>query len=176
MHPLKQYLQEIDEPLQDFARRVGASRQTLYRIISGVQAPKPALARRILEATGSAVAFEQLYVNKDQSGDTVRLKAANDVDRLDRSRLKVVLAIVLNHLLPPDLPGASEQTSEIAAEAVVNTYVALSTVTSRQGPDRLQQALRPVLEEILQEYAGRPSRSALDHGTGLAMQLYFQTE
>ena len=47
MHPLKQYLQDVDEPLQDFARRVGASRQTLYRIISGVQAPKPALAQRI---------------------------------------------------------------------------------------------------------------------------------
>lgn len=176
MHPLKQYLQDIDEPLQDFARRVGASRQTLYRIISGVQAPKPALARRIVEATGSAVAFEQLYVNKDQRSDIANLKAANDVEGLDRSRLKVVLAIVLNHLLPPDVPGSPEEAAEIAAEAVLNTYAALSTVTTRQGPDRLQQALRPVLEEILREFAGRPPRLALDHGTGLATQLYFQTE
>jgi len=176
MHPLKQYLQDIDEPLQDFARRVGASRQTLYRIISGVQAPKPALARRIVEATGSAVAFEQLYVNKDQRSDIANLKAANDVDGLDRSRLKLVLAIVLNHLLPTDLPGSPEELAEVAAEAVLNTYAALSTVTTRQGPDRLQQALRPVLEEILREFAGRPPPTALDQGTGLAMQLYFQSE
>ena len=47
MHPLKQYLHDVDEPLQDFARRVGASRQTLYRIISGRQSPKPALASAI---------------------------------------------------------------------------------------------------------------------------------
>lgn len=176
MHPLKQYLQDIDEPLQDFARRVGASRQTLYRIISGVQAPKPALARRIVEATGSAVAFEELYLKKGQRIGVANLKAANDVEGLDRSRLKVVLAIVLNHLLPPDIPGAPEQTAEVAAEAVLNTYAALSTVTTRQGPDRLRQALRPVLEEILREFSDCPPRSALDHGTSLATQLYFQSE
>ena len=41
MHPLKQYLHDVEETFQDFAARVGVSRQTLYRIVSGAQAPKP---------------------------------------------------------------------------------------------------------------------------------------
>lgn len=175
MHPLKQYLQEVDEPIQDFARRVGASRQTLYRIIMGRQAPKPALARRIVEATGSAVAFEALYKRSRQQGEVVAMSFSTDAPPVDQARLKIVLAVVINHLLPDHQQNPPQDAAEVGAEAVVNTYIALSTVTSRQGPDRLRQALRPVLEEILRECSGRLPSSCLDRGAELATQLYYQT-
>ena len=70
MHPLKEYLKAVDEPVRDFAARVGASRQTLYRIIAGAQAPKPILARRIVEATGGAVSMDTLY-NGGRSGAAI---------------------------------------------------------------------------------------------------------
>jgi DNA-binding XRE family transcriptional regulator len=141
MHPLKQYLQDIDETIQDFAQRVGASRQTLYRIIGGNQTPKPALARRIVEATGAAVAFEALYHGDPAQGEVVGLRAEYDAPLLEQDRLKVSLAIVINHLSPQDRQSPPDEAVEIAAEAVVNTYAALSPVTTRQGPDRLRQAL-----------------------------------
>lgn len=176
MHPLKQYLQEVDEPIQDFARRVGASRQTLYRIIMGRQAPKPALARRIVEATGSAVAFEALYKRNQKEGEVVAMRLGDAAaPPLDQARLKVVLAVVINHLLPDYQQNPRQDAVTVGAEAVVNTYIALSTVTSRQGPDRLRQALRPVLEEILRECSGLLSPSSLDRGSELATQLYYQT-
>jgi DNA-binding XRE family transcriptional regulator len=177
MHPLKQYLQDIDETIQDFAQRVGASRQTLYRIIGGNQTPKPALARRIVEATGAAVAFEALYHGDPAQGEVVGLRAEYDAPLLEQDRLKVSLAIVINHLSPQDRQSPPDEAVEIAAEAVVNTYAALSPVTTRQGPDRLRQALRPVLEEILREFSGSPPPpSALDRGAELAAQLYFQPQ
>ncbi|NOX94968.1 MAG: helix-turn-helix transcriptional regulator [Alphaproteobacteria bacterium] len=177
MHPLKQYLLEIDETIQDFARRVGTSRQTLYRIIGGRQTPKPALARRIVEATGGLVAFEAFYHGRAVQGEVVGLEARGEPSPLDPNRLKVAIAIVINHLSPEDHASPPDEALGIAAEAVMNTYLALSRITTRRGPDRLKQALRPVIEEILREFAGSPlPASALDRGAELAAQLYFQSQ
>ncbi|MEM8935465.1 MAG: helix-turn-helix transcriptional regulator [Pseudomonadota bacterium] len=176
MHPLRQYLAEVDEPIQEFARRVGASRQTLYRIIGGAQHPKPSLARRIVEATGGAVSFEVLYSEQDApaaGGDVIGLAMRGNGDGLDRDRLRLSLAIVLGHLAPHQSNTPCEALAALAAEAVENTYEALSKVTTRQGPDRLNQALRPVLEEILRESATPPPATMLDRGADLATQLYF---
>ncbi|MHA7871452.1 MAG: helix-turn-helix transcriptional regulator [Hyphococcus sp.] len=172
MHPLKRYLQDVDETVQDFAQRVGASRQTLHRIIAGSQTPKPALARRIVEATGAAVGFETLYKAKGDSGEVIGLRTEEGAATPDQARLKVALAMVVHHLstagqAPPD------SAIDVAAEAVLNTYVALAPVTTRQGPDRLQQALRPVLEEILKDFGGAASPAALDEGAALATRLYY---
>lgn len=176
MHPLRRYLNDLEESIQDFGGRVGASRQTLYRIIRGAQAPKPALARRIVEATGGAVSFEALYNGREKSGAAVvALSVGDEESLLDQQRVRMALAVAIDHLSPPDRPGPPKEAVAIAAEAVVNTYMALSSVTSRQGPDRLCQALRPVLEEILREYSGPPPPSALDRGAALATELYYQT-
>lgn len=176
MHPLKQYLSEVEEPVQDFAERVGASRQTLYRIISGVQAPKPALARRIVEATGGAVTLNMLYGgDAPDSADIISLHPRADEPLLDHGRLKLALAVVVNHLRPNSTDASPPDTMDVAAEAAANTFAALSKVTTRQGPARLEQALRPVIEEILKECGGSPGPSALDRGAQMAAQLYLQS-
>lgn len=176
MHPLKQYLLDVDERIQDFAARVGVSRQTLYRIIAGIQAPKPVLARRIVEATGASVTLNMLYgANVPSSADIVGLNTDANAPLLDVERLKVAIAVVINHMRSPDLAPVAAETLDVAAEAIINTYVALAKVTSRRGPARLEQALRPVLEEILEETGGSAGAAALDRGAELAAQLYVQT-
>ncbi|WP_375202279.1 helix-turn-helix domain-containing protein [Hyphococcus sp.] len=174
MHPLKQYLREVEEGFQDFAARVGVSRQTLYRIVSGVQAPRPMLARRIVEATGGAVTLAMLYGDASASAEVVSLNAAGDETLLDEERLRLALAVVINHLRAEEDAPVSSDMMAVAAEATVNTYAALSRLTTCQGPARLAQALRPVLEEILKESGGVPAPSALDRGAELAAELYFQ--
>ncbi|MEZ5892481.1 MAG: helix-turn-helix transcriptional regulator [Parvularculaceae bacterium] len=171
MHPLKQYLVDVDERLQDFAERVGASRQTLYRIISGGQAPKPMLARRIVEATGGAITLSMLYGGGRDAAEIVGFAPRAEDAALDRDRLRLAFAVVVNHLRP-DAPPPSPEMFDIAADAAASTYAALSRVTTRRGRDRLAQALRPVLEEILKETGAVPSSSALEHGADLAAQLY----
>ncbi len=176
MHPLKQYLSEVEEPVRDFAERVGASRQTLYRIFSGAQAPKPALARRIVEATGGAVTLGMLYgADMPGSAEIINLNPRADEPALDHERLKLAIAVVINHLRPNEASISAPEMMDVAAEAVISTYAALSKVTTRQGPARLGQALRPVLEEILKEFGGLPGPSALDRGADLAAQLYLQS-
>lgn len=172
MHPLKRYLHDVEERVQDFAERVGASRQTLYRIIAGVQAPKPLLARRIVEATGGAVSLAMLY--GAGGADVIAMPAAREEAPLDAARLKLAIAVVVNHLRPEAAPPAAPETLDIAAEAAVSTFAALSRLTTRQGSSRLAQALRPVLAEILKESGGLASASALDRGAELAAELYFQ--
>ena len=95
-------------------------------------------------------------------------------EELDRARIETALAIVINHLAQHDERSLSPQIFALAAEAVVNTYVALSTVTTRQGADRLLQALRPVLAEIAKDFVDESlSRAALDEGARLATDFYF---
>ena len=176
MHPLKQYLADLQESVTDFSVRVGASRQTLYRIINGRQSPKPALARRIVEATGGAVSLDDLFVGGGGEATILSWPAEPADTALDNHRLKLALAIVFNHLTAADAPDPPSQAIAIAAEAISNTYAALSPVTTRQGPARLTQALRPVLEEILRECADPvPPQGAIDRGAQLATELYYQT-
>lgn len=176
MHPLKRYLREVDEPVRDFAVRVGVSRQTLYRILSGRQSPKPSLARRIVEATGGAVPFRELYFSEDQTdGDLIGYCAGGEGEDLNRDRLKLSIAAVVSHLTMKD-DETPDDIAEIAAEAVANTYAALAKVTTRRGRDRLLQALRPVLEEILRETSDvEPTPLMLDQGAQLATRLYYQS-
>ena len=174
-HPLKSYLSDVEEPLQAFAERVGASRQTLYRVMNGVHTPKPVLAARIVEATGGAITFDMIYGDTVQNGaEIINLKPNADQDLLNYQRLHIAMTIVINHLTPKNV-DADEDLVHVAVEAAINTYAALSTVTTRQGADRLSQALRPVLEETLQELKVPLSVSAVERGADLAAQLYQQT-
>ena len=174
MHPLKRYLRDVREPIGDFAKRVCASRQTLYRIISGGQAPKPALARRIVEATGGAVSFSTLYRFSGVEGEVQDFNKETKEPLLNPERIKLAVEVVLHQLTPEGDPGPPVEATDIAAEAVISTYAALSKITTRRGPDRLRQAVRPVIEEILRDYGERPpSCAALDKGAAMAAHLYY---
>ncbi|MEM9014257.1 MAG: helix-turn-helix transcriptional regulator [Pseudomonadota bacterium] len=176
MHPLKKYLSEVSEPVASFAARVGASRQTLYRIFSGAHTPRPSLARRIVEATGGAVSFEALYGRREDRADIVFL-TRNQTDTIDRNRLSIAIAIVCSHLTPAGMRSPPEDAYMMASEAAANTFVALASVTTRIGTDRLQQALRPVIEEFLTEYCGLSrSDQAHDQAARLAADLYLASE
>ena len=174
MHPLRRYLADVNEPVRAFAARVGTSRQTLYRIFSGAHAPKPALARRIVEASGGSVSFDALYQSPEapDDGAVVTIPRKSN-DALDAGRLMLAIAIVFNHVTASEADGPSKSSFVLAAEAVIETYSALSKVTTRRGADRLRQALRPVLEELLNEHMGKaPSSVELEKAVDLATQLY----
>lgn len=44
-----------------FGERVGLTRTSIHRIVSGAQTPKPDTAHAIVAATGGAVTLEDLY-------------------------------------------------------------------------------------------------------------------
>lgn len=174
MHPLKRYLRDVSEPIGDFAKRVCASRQTLYRIISGRQDPKPALARRIVEATGGAVTLSTLYRFNGIEGEVRDLPGSGKNALLNPERVKLAVEVVLDQLTAEEARTLPPEAAEIAAEAVIDTYAALSKVTSRRGPDRLRQAVRPVIEELLRDYGSEPpSSAALERGAAMAAHLYY---
>lgn len=176
MHPLRIYLRDLSEPMRDFAKRVGVSRQTLYRIASGHQFPKPGLARRIVEATGGEVSFEALYENGDDAlGVVISFEKRQEDQPLDYERLRLAIAVVVEYLAAPGLEALHDEAIDMAVEAVINTYAALSKVTTRFGPDRLRQALRPVLEEILRDIGQDPPPArVLERCALLAAEFYFR--
>ena len=174
-HPLRLYLNDVGEPLQAFAERVDTSRQTLYRICNGNLVPRPQLAARIVEATGGAVTFNMLYGGADQrSAEVVQLVGREEAEAIDFGRMRTALTIVINHLTPETVEPEADLVA-IGVEAVSNTYEALASVTTLHGPDRLAQALRPVLEEMLKELTVPLPSNSLDRGAELAAQMYFQT-
>ncbi len=173
MHPLKRYLTDV--ACWTSQNGVGASRQSLYRIFSGVRAPKPMLARRIVGATGGAVTLDMLYGDKARaSAEIIGFRPREEELLLDGERLNLAIAVVINHLRAEDCAPVGNDLLAVAADAVVNTYAALARLTTRQGPARLAQALRPVLEEILKETGSAPAPSALERRAELAAELYFQ--
>ena len=174
IHPLKAYLNALNESVADFSDRIGVSRQTLYRIMSGKQTPKPALARRIVEATGGDVDLHSLYTDSANSAAIMAFRASDESSSLDPRRLRTALAIVFNHVMADQESTIPDATLFIAEEAVSNTYAALQSITSRHGADRLAQALRPVIEEILRGYIADAPASMLDRAALLAAEIYLQ--
>ena len=160
----------VEEPITDFAARVGASRQTLYRIISRSQAPKPTLARLIVEATGGAVSWEALYQNAQQAPE----ERARDAPGLDRARLKTAIAAVYDHFAPQGAASAPDVLLGTGVKAVIEIYEALSLLSDRSDREQLGQALRPVLECVLSRGGTRLPPMAVDRTVKLGVDLYFQ--
>lgn len=172
MHSLKQYLKSVEEPITEFAARVGASRQTLYRIISRAQAPKPALARRIVEATGGAVSLEALYQDAPHNLPALEDRVG-DASGLDDARLKTAISAVYSHFAPRGAAPAPDEIVVSAALATLRVHEALSAITSRVGVERLAQALRPVLAEVLRDSGMRLPPHILERAAKLGAELYF---
>ncbi|WP_411819536.1 helix-turn-helix transcriptional regulator [Hyphococcus formosus] len=146
MHPLKQYLIDVDEGIQAFSERVGVSRQTLYRIITRKQMPKPDLARRIVEATGGAVTLEVIYGGEGlRTGVYTR---AEDVV-LDHDRLKLAIAISVSHLWGERKNKLDDVALDPAAEAVRHIFAALCKISVRPEGPSLALAFLPVFNDLL---------------------------
>lgn len=175
-HPLLDYILATADTRTAFAARIGVSRRTLARILSGERAPRPEIARRIVEATGGAVSLEALF--SVQGGALADLAGARaDGEAIDAALLGPVLGHALAAMASPSAPAPSAEMLEAAAEAVANTHAALARVTTRRGPDRLVQALRPVLEEIRKDFPELgldPDR--LDGAVRTAVALYYEAK
>ncbi|MEQ8176969.1 MAG: hypothetical protein RIC52_06745 [Amphiplicatus sp.] len=168
-HPLEDYLAASGDSPAAFARRIGASAPALARIIHGDRAPDLDLARRIVDATDGAVALSDLC-----GGDVADFVAFLPTEKpIETALLAPVLKAALERLSGQEIPDALAMS---AAEAAADTHAALARVTTRRGPDRLAQALRPVLEEILQESgACLPAQAGrLEEAAQAASALYFR--
>ncbi|MEQ1930295.1 MAG: hypothetical protein ABL957_07140 [Parvularculaceae bacterium] len=170
-HPLKTYLNETGDNVSAFARRVGVAADALEEMLGNRQPPEPALARRIVLATGGAVSFDQLMSGRGAVIADLSVRLAAD-SSLDLTRLAGAIACAA-----ADLPGADRIPSrdfDIAAEAAAHTYAALARLTPSEGRGRLVQALRPILAEILKDSGTLPQDlQALDAAALAAAEGYY---
>lgn len=141
LHPLEDWLAAAGDSAGDFAARLGASPSALETMMSGA-AGDLALARRIVDATEGAVSLDDLM-----GAGLADFMAAKTDEAIDTARLAAALEEALETLAGAPVPTAL---ARIGAEAAAGAHAALARVTSRRGVDRLVQALRPVLEEMLQ--------------------------
>ncbi len=168
-HPLEDYLAASGDAPSAFARRIGASAPALARILHGEKTSDLMLARRIVDATDGTVSLSDLC-----GGEIADLVALAPGEKLiETALLAPVLKAALERLSGQPIPDALARSG---AEAAADTHAALARVTTRRGPDRLAQALRPVLEEILRESgASPPSEGArIEEAAQAAGALYFR--
>ena len=179
MHPLMAYLKASNEALPAFADRIGANAKEVSEIVRGVVAPGITLARKIAAATGDAVTVEQLYSQSEQAcANNIVIDAfcRTPFETLDVERLEATLLQVAIKKNGVEIRDPEKAAIALAAEAVVHTFEALAGITTRRGPDRLQQALLPVLEETLKDYSGRaPDQNRLREAAAEIARLYYQS-
>jgi hypothetical protein len=176
MEALLTYLRETRTTPKAFAKLIGLDADRLQRILDGDEPVETAIAQRMVDATGGALLIEDLA---DEDGERrvvidLRSRFAGGGDEIDAAALTDVLRVALPALLGGNRRNGDGRLPALAAEAATHTYLALSTVTTRFGADRLFQALRPVFAEILEESAApAPLRRRLDAEVQRAVDAYF---
>lgn len=172
------YLRETRTTPKAFAKLIGVDAERLLRILDGAEPIDAGLARRMVDATGGALTLEDLAADGRSPGTVVvdmRSRIASDGVEIDAERLAKVLAACLPSLIGGNRRKGDDRLPGLAADAAIHTYLALSTVTTRRGADRLAQALRPVFAEILEDLtAPRSAHQKLDRAARQAADLYFQ--
>ncbi|MCB2113573.1 MAG: hypothetical protein KDD85_08495 [Parvularculaceae bacterium] len=175
MDALLTYLRETRTTPKAFAKMIGVDISHFDDILAGVAALDASLAQRMIDATGGALMLEDLV--GETGGEIVDLRSrfvAGGAD-IDVESLAGILAMLLPELIGGARRSGDKRLPALAAEAAANTYAALSTVTSRSGADRLMQALRPVVSEILEEMsAPRQPRRDPEAMIRRAAEIYFQ--
>jgi len=175
MDALLTYLRETRTTPKAFAKMIGLDAAHFDDILAGCASVDVSLAQRMIDATGGALVLEDLV--GDAVGNVVDLRSrfALEGSEIDVEYLAEILMIVLPDLIGGARRSGDERLPGLAAEAAANTYAALSTVTSRSGADRLAQALRPVVLEILEEMSA-PNKSHGDPEETIrrAAETYFQ--
>lgn len=159
MQALKDYLSASGVSIDAFARLIAVDAEELRRIIAGEAAPDRRVAQRIIDMTQGAVSVDDLAPGEMRVADLNARAAAASLE-IDQEALTRVLADVLPALVGGAQRKGDEHLPRIAADAVANAYVAISTVTTRRNADRLVQALLPVFSEILAETPAPASRRA----------------
>ena len=177
MEALKTYLRETRTTPKAFAKLIGVDVEDLDDVLSGATAVDVALAQRMVDATGGALLIGDFVGNPTNGAADIvdfRSRLAGGAE-IDTERLAGVLAEMLPALIGGARRKGDRKLPGLAAEAAANTYLALSTITTRAGADRLAQALRPVVAEILEELsAPAAAHRDLEATTRRAAALYFQ--
>ena len=177
MDALAAYLRETRTTPKAFAKLIGIDADRLERMLSGIEAIETPLAQRMIDATGGALHLDDLISQAPGAGAVVDMRGrfAAEAPEIDVRRLAVILAALLPRLVGGARRAGDEHLPRLAADAAANTYAALSTITTRRGPDRLIQALRPVFAEILEELSAPvSSRRRVQQMSEEAAALYFQ--
>jgi len=160
MRVLADYLEELGVSVDAFARTLAIDAGDLKNMLAGEAMVDYALARRIADVTGGSVSIPDLIGGADGVSD-LRDRAVSGDNEIDADALEKILA----DMLPALVGGASRKGDEflprLAADAAARAYAALSSVTTLRNPDRLVQALQPVVEEILEELSVASSRRTL---------------
>jgi len=177
MEALAAYIRETGTTAKAFARLLGIESDHLERLLAGDETAELSLAQRILDATGGALVLADLLPNPAGSAAVVDLRSrlAADSVEIDVERLSAILTTLLPRLIGGARRSGDRHLPRLAADAAAHTYAALSTVTTRRGPDRLIQALQPVFAEILEDLsAPTASKRQLRQTSEEAAALYFQ--
>lgn len=175
METLLTYLRETRTTPKAFAKLIGLDADRLERMLAGDEAVDQGVARRMVDATGGALLLEEISNAGELSVVDMRAEFVAVTAEIDAD----VLTVVLEKTLPALIGGARRKGDDclpaLAADAAVNTYAALSTITTRRGPDRMIQALRPVFAEILEDLSAPASaRQRLEGAARKSAELYFQ--
>ncbi|MEZ5897583.1 MAG: helix-turn-helix transcriptional regulator [Parvularculaceae bacterium] len=174
MHTLQEYLSETGLSFAEFSRSAGIDVSELNQIVTGEKIPSIELAMRISDLTDGVVTLERL-TGGDKPVVDARTAFVRGAVPINEELLAQALSLTLPEILGGDRRRGDSALPQLAAEAAANTYDALATVSSHQGVDRLVQALRPVLLEILAEsFVVQIDRSKLEAMLTRTSELYFQ--
>jgi DNA-binding transcriptional regulator YdaS (Cro superfamily) len=177
METLITYLRETRTTPKAFAKLIGVDADRLERMLTGAELVEAGIAQRMVDATGGALILADLTADEAREDVIVDLRSrfASDDEEIDVARLEAILKASLVSLLGGGRRRGDDHLPGLAAEAAAHTYVALSTVTTRRGADRLAQALRPVFAEILADFEAPVSLTArLEKEARRAAETYFQ--
>lgn len=170
LHPLAQYLEASGRTLEEFAAEIDAPASAIRAAFAGAPLPL-ALARRAVAACGGAVALSDLA---GASLVDARGLVGDGEQDIDVAALERALSPHLAGLLGGARRAGDRALARLGAEAAANTYLALA-VTGRSREDRLVLALRPVLQEILEDCgAPPPAPETLADAATATASTYFQ--
>lgn len=179
MDALIAFLRDTRTTPKAFARLIGLDAGRFERILSGEEAVDPTVAQRMVDATGGALQLSDLIYQTPAAATVVdfRGRFAGETADIDTDLLAGILATLLPKLIGGARRVGDEHLPRLAADATAHTYLALSTVTTRRGPERLIQALQPVFAEILEDLsAPEPARRRLQRTCEEAAALYFRAQ